>query len=139
MDSLPSEIVYEILAWLHPRELLMCSQLDGIIRVICFLESLWRTQVGSSCKELFGMDAAYEICKLYCQLMILEERMQLDDTVEQIYAKTNLYLTNKQLTAIPSELSQLTNLQGLNLSSNQLTIISNELIQLTIQDCVRIN
>ncbi len=44
---------------------------------------------------------------------------------------TELYLVNLGLTAVPSEISQLTKLRKLNLSNNQLTVVQPEILQLT--------
>ena len=42
-----------------------------------------------------------------------------------------LYLNNKNITVIPSEIQYLTNLQELNLSNNKITVISREIQFLT--------
>ena len=85
MVLLSPECIYEILTFFHPRELLLCSQLNNDFNNLAYLDSLWKIQNGNAHKQLFNKQTYYETCKLYYQLNSLSKKFKMKYTLEKLY------------------------------------------------------
>ena len=60
--------------------------------------------------------------KKYLGIETLKDKLKLNESIEELSNKTELYLRNNQLDELPKEIGNLTSLQELYLGKNQLNI-----------------
>ena len=75
-EILPPECEYEILVFLYPKNLLLCSQINNRFYNLCELESLWKLQINDKCKEIFKKDTSYDTCKINAKWNTLARKLK---------------------------------------------------------------
>ena len=96
MVLLSPECIYEILTFCHPKELLLCSQLNNNFNSLVYLDSLWKTQNGNVHRQLFNKQTYHETCKLYHQLNLLSKKFKKKYTLEKLYNLEIIYLDHNK-------------------------------------------
>ena len=129
--DLSNESLYELFLFLDSKELILCSLACWNFYVLSSLESLWRGCIDKEHKELFGREMWYETCKVYRQIDVLRDRLKMNMTITELYTIKRIDASFRQLTALPSEIGHLTNLQYLGLNNNKLTALPSEICHLT--------
>ena len=129
--ELSNESLYELFVFFDVDELVMCSLACWNFYVLSSLESLWRGCIDKEHKELFGREMWYETCKVYRQIDVLRDSLKMNMTITELYTIKRIDASFRQLTALPSEIGQLTNLQELRLYDNKLTALPAEIGHLT--------
>ena len=133
--TLPDEIILnELLMIVGLNEFIIFCQINKKYKEICQNELFWKNlydrYYGDSNMDKLKK-SYFEQFKLCYQLTILIKTLSLKYNLYNLYQSKSLYLNDNQLTTIPPEFGQLTQLQILYLHHNQLTTIPPELGQLT--------
>ena len=129
--DLSNESLYELFLFLDSNELILCSLTCWNFYVLSRLESLWRSCTDREHKELFGKETWYETCKICRQMDVLCVDLKINMTIADLYTKKIIDASHRQLTALPSDIGHLTNLQQFALDHNKLTALPSEIRHLT--------
>ena len=115
-----------------PNILSLCESNVKFNRAVCKKESFWLNKLLKDFPDYKKLKESFsgtfrESYKLLYNLTILKEKLNLNETIYEIYEMKTLDLYGKKLKEIPKELGSLHNLQNLFLSHNQISTIPKEL------------
>ena len=130
MESLNKDVLFNIATMLDLDNLLsFCSSSDKINRLVCQGEAIWNFKLT---KEFPDYKAhinqkgrkAYE---LLIGLDKLKKEFKYKESIYELYRETKLNLSYKELTILPPEIGNLSQLRELSLSNNKIEILPPEI------------
>ena len=136
METLPNDMLKEILTNLSDQDLFQACRLNKTFVELCRDENFWemrgKLKYPKEINELKDTNPTWTWKKSYQWSPILYLKHTFPEVLKnkslsKIYHLRELYLGDNQLTSIPKELGRLSALQTLYLYNNQLTSIPKEL------------
>jgi len=134
MDSLSKDVLFNIATMLDLDNLLsFCSSSDRINRLVCQDKNIWNFKLISEFPNYKSHinQKGREAYELLISLSKLKVWSNYKGTIYELYKETDLYLYNKVLITLPSEIGNLSKLQELLLNNNQITILPPEIGKLS--------
>ena len=134
MDKLPKDALFSLALELNLPDLLrFCTSSKRINDLICRKNDIWIAKLNRefpNYNPMFQKDTPRQTYTLLYDLTNLKNKLDLTESIQEIYQMKKLNLYGNEIKEIPKELKQLHNLQILDLGDNQIKEIPKELTQL---------
>ena len=119
MENLTKDALFLIAIELNlPGLLQFCATNSRINDLICKRNDIWNYKLKNrfpNYPESLKQSTSRKTYTLLYKLNVLKEKLNLTDSIKDLYNRKYLRLNNKNLTEIPKEIGSLVNLQKLHL------------------------
>jgi hypothetical protein len=130
MDSLSKDVLFNIATMLDLDNLLsFCSSSDRINNLVCKDKNIWNYKLMKEFPDYKSHinQRGREAYELLVGLTKLKKIFKYRGTIYELYKETRLNLAYEELTTLPSEIGNLSNLHILFLDNNQITSLPTEI------------
>ena len=135
MEDAPKDVLFRLAIEMALPELLnFCATSKKIDEKVCQRRDIWNYKLKNEFPSYDGWlekTTPREVYTTLYGLTVLKEKLNIKETIKELYFLQKLDLNYNQIEEIPKELGNLTNLQRLSLSDNQIKEIPKEVANLT--------